>query len=136
MKNTQSFLLTAIGVMVLSCAPAVFAQDHHDEGQDRGAQSGDRARDYHFRDEDAPKLRQHYKNVERVDVSHRTALVAGAHLTGDWHRRLRPVPVAVVRELPPPPPGYVFGYLDGYCVVYDPTTLLIADVIDLANLAR
>jgi hypothetical protein len=49
---------------------------------------------------------------------------------------MRPVPAAVIRELAPPPPGYVFGYIDGYCVVYNPTTLLIADVIDLATLGH
>ncbi|HLH38839.1 MAG TPA: hypothetical protein VKX39_06800 [Bryobacteraceae bacterium] len=44
------------------------------------------------------------------------------------------MPETVVAELPPPPPGYVFGYIDGYCVVYDPRTGYIADVIDLTNL--
>ena len=55
-------------------------------------------------------------------------------MTGDWHARIRPVPEAVIRELPPAPAGYAFGYIDGYCVVYDPNTGMIADVIDLSNL--
>lgn len=146
MKNTRDLLLTAISVLALSSAPAMFAQDqeHHDDQahQERDAQANkghdrdDHAREYHFRQEDAPKLREHYKDVDRVDVTHRTTIVAGARLPGDWHRRMRPVPVAIVRELAPPPPGYVFGYFDGYCVVYDPNTGLIADVIDLATLPR
>jgi Ni/Co efflux regulator RcnB len=149
MKNTSTFLLTAVSALALSCAPAIFAQEHHDDAQDHpsqdrkdDAQRADRdarpdaGQAYKFRDEDAPKLRQHYKNVEKVDVSKRTALVAGARLEGDWRRRLRPVPAAVVRELAPPPPGYVFGYIDGYCVVYNPATLVIAEVIDLAKLTR
>lgn len=138
MKNTKSFLLVAVSALALSCAPAIFAQDRHDDSaqRDRDAHAGrgDHAAEYHFRQEDAPKLRQHYNRIEHVDVAHRTALVAGGRLPEGWHARIRPVPVAIVRELPPPPPGYVFGYLDGYCVVYNPETRLIADVIDLATM--
>lgn len=43
--------------------------------------------------------------------------------------------MTVVRELPPPPPGYQVGYLDGYAVAYNPTTQIIADVLDLATVA-
>jgi hypothetical protein len=41
------------------------------------------------------------------------------------------VPVALVRDLPAIPPGCAIGYIDGYCVVYDPGTLEIVDVVDL-----
>jgi hypothetical protein len=41
------------------------------------------------------------------------------------------VPPTVYGYLPPPPPGYQMGYLDGYVVVYDPITYFIANVIDL-----
>lgn len=144
MKNTKSFLLIAISAVALSSAPALRAQERHDQAQDRREDAKDRredradehAREYHFRQEDGARLREHYKKIEHVDVAHRAALVTGARLPGDWRRRIHPVPAAVIRELAPPPPGYVFGYLDGYCVVYDPTTLLIADVIDLATFAR
>ena len=30
-------------------------------------------------------------------------------------------------------PAYVFGYMDGYAVAYNPTTQIIADVLDLAT---
>jgi Ni/Co efflux regulator RcnB len=135
MKHTKRLLLSAVSVLALSSAPALFAQDHRDDAPAQRAENRDQhAAEYHFRQEDAPKLRQHYKNVEKVDVAHRQTIAAGAQLPADWHRHIRPVPVAVVRELPAPPAGYVFGYYDGYCVVYDPATGLIADVIDLATL--
>jgi len=121
MKNTESFLLIAISAVALSSAPLLLAQDRPDEAQQRKDAASDQARadndhaaEYHFRQEDAAKLREHYKKIEHVDVAHRHALVAGAKLPDDWHARMRPVPVAVIRELPAPPPGYVFGYLDGY----------------------
>lgn len=48
------------------------------------------------------------------------------------HRpHIMPVPVHVLRTLPPPPPGYVIGYYQGYNVVYDPTTYVILTAIDL-----
>jgi Ni/Co efflux regulator RcnB len=132
MKRT--FWASAIAGIALLASPvaSLYAQGH-DEHANREARGNE---EYHFRQEDAPKLRQHYKNIEKVDVAHRGEFRAGGNLPNDWRKRMRPVPVAVVRELPPPPPGYVFGYIDGYCVVYNPTTLLIADVIDLATLAH
>ena len=94
-------------------------------------------REYHFRQEDAPKLRENYKNMSRVDTQHRNLnharYVAGGHLPDDWRKHIQPVPAAVVRELPPVPRGCLIGYIDGYCVVYDPTTLEIIDVLDLSS---
>jgi Ni/Co efflux regulator RcnB len=132
--NTKTLLLAAVSTLAMACLPAIYAQERHDDAQH--AQAQQHAAEYHFRQEDAPKLREHYKKIEHVDVAHRPEYVAGGHLPADWHKRLHPVPAAIIRELPPPPPGYVFGYFDGYCVVYNPTTLLIADVIDLATLAH
>jgi len=130
----KRFLMVALSAAAIGSGPALLAlpspQEHHD------ADAKEQRGEYHFRQEDAPKLRQHYKKIEHVDVAHRAAFVAGGRLPDDWHGRMRPVPAAVIRELAPPPPGYVFGYIDGYCVVYSPTTLLIADVIDLATLGH
>jgi len=140
MNITKSFLITAAAVIGLSYVPGLWAQEHRDDDRDRAAdqrRDDEHARvEYHFRQEDGVRLREHYRHIERVDVSHRVALVAGGRLPGDWHRLMRPVPAVVIRELAPPPPGYVFGYIDGYCVVYDPRTGMIADVIDLSSLPR
>jgi len=117
----------------LAAAVSLPAQQRPQERERQGKEEHGRA-EYHFRQEDARRLREHYSNFNHVDVKHRHRLAAGERLTGDWHKRIRPVPEEVIRELPPPPPGYVFGYIDGYAVVYDPGTGMIADVIDLANL--
>jgi Ni/Co efflux regulator RcnB len=128
----RPFLASTITGIALLTFPltALYSQERHEEQTNREEQH----EEYHFRPEDAPKLRQHYKNIEKVDVAHRGEFRSGGRLPDDWRKRMHSVPVAVVRELPPPPPGYVFGYIDGYCVAYNPTTLLIADVIDLATL--
>jgi len=46
---------------------------------------------------------------------------------------LKSVPSSYYRTLPPPPPGYRFGYYDGYVVAYDPTTQIVSDVLDLVG---
>jgi Ni/Co efflux regulator RcnB len=133
MKRTLLASTIAGIALLISPMNSLYSQEHHDERADRAAQGHD---EYHFRPEDAPKLRQHYKNINKVDVAHRGDFRAGGQMPSDWRKHIRAVPADVVRELPPPPPGYVFGYIDGYCVAYNPTTLLIADVIDLATLAH
>jgi Ni/Co efflux regulator RcnB len=46
--------------------------------------------------------------------------------------RVQPVPRSYWGG-PPPPAGYSYGYYDGYVVSYNPTTRIIADVLDLAT---
>lgn len=123
--------LISLPVFTLNASP-----DRQDAKREQGAnrEGEHKAAEYHFRKEDGPKLRQHYKGIEKVDRARRAEYRIGARLPDDWRRRMHPVPAAVIRELPPLPPGYAVGYFDGYCVAYDPTTLMIADVIDLADI--
>jgi Ni/Co efflux regulator RcnB len=102
--------------------------NHRDQGQANYRNQGS---SYHFRQEDAPRLRQQYSRMDRVDRDRRPHYSAGQHLPAGWNQRIRPVPTSVYRQLPPPPPGYRMGYLDGYAVAYNPTTQIIADVLDL-----
>lgn len=88
---------------------------------------------YRFRPEDARVLRDHYPNWDSLDLSRRANYVVGGKMPPDWRSRIQPVPIDAVRSLALPPSGYVFGYIDGYCVAYDPDTLVIADAIDLAT---
>jgi len=134
-KLHTAALVLGLAGFALSPAASAFTQERHDEQRDQRDEHHDRA-EYHFRQEDGAKLRQHYNRIDHVDVHHRPEYVTGGHLPSDWRKRIHPVPEAVVRELPPPPRGYVFGYMDGYAVVYDPRALVIADVIDLTNLRR
>lgn len=87
--------------------------------------------EYHFREEDSPKLREQYKEIDKVDRGHREHFVVGGRLPGDWRHHIRPVPVEVIHELPPIPAGYEVGYYDGYAVVYDPATGYTLEVLDL-----
>jgi Ni/Co efflux regulator RcnB len=118
--------------------------DDHHNFEDRDEGPGEHGRghayghykheDYRFRDQDRAYFRDYYADADRYrNLRDRQRYYEGARLEGDWRQHFRPIPVVVVRQLPPPPPGYVFGYSDGYAVAYNPTTRVIADVIDLAG---
>lgn len=109
--------------------------------QNRGAQvaqgGGHRAAPnahYQFRQQDTPRLRQHFQSqLAHVDRHNRPHVAAGGYLSGNWQTYIVPVPVDVVTYLPPPPEGYQLAFYDGYIIVYDPSTGLILDVIDLLD---
>jgi hypothetical protein len=49
---------------------------------------------------------------------------------------MQPVPRTYwVGVVAPPPPGYLYGYAGGYVVAYNPTTRIVADVIDIVAAA-
>jgi Ni/Co efflux regulator RcnB len=105
------------------------------QGQNDRGQGG---HDYHFREEDRNQFSGHYRSNLRQFEQHpdrRHQIRAGERLPSDYRTRLKPVPQSYYRGVPPPPPGYRFGYYDGYVVAYDPTTQVIADVLDLVNAA-
>jgi hypothetical protein len=123
--KTQFILATvaAVGLLV----PATYASPIPQEREQKEAPKAQ----YHFRQEDAAKLRENYKGIEKVDRNSRPHFVAGGHLPDGWRARISPVPTTVIAELPAIPAGYVAGYIDGYAVIYDPNTGVIVDVIDL-----
>jgi Ni/Co efflux regulator RcnB len=115
-------------------------QDRRGDNRDRGADNRDQRNDgrgeYHFRPEDRDHFSAHYNKDIRQWRQHpdrRHNFRAGERLPAGV--RLKSVPSSYYRDLPPPPPGYRFGYYDGYVVAYNPTTQIVADVLDLVNAA-
>src|SRR3954454_19144771 len=101
-------------------------RDHHNEGR----------AEYHFRAEDREHFSPHYEKDIRQWRQHpdrRHQFRAGERLPSGVH--LKSVPSSYYRTLPPPPPGYRLGYYDGYVVAYNPTSQIVADVLDLVNAA-
>jgi len=122
--------LVAVLVLTLTFATDAAASQNRG-GNTANTQSEQKV--YQFRPEDSRILREKYPDWNRIDEHHRGHYAAGDHLSEDWRSRMQPVPIEVIRELVLPPPGHVFGYIDGYCLVYNPDTLVIADAIDLAT---
>jgi hypothetical protein len=90
--------------------------------------------DWRFRHED----RDHFYGYYRKDADHwkgknRPVFVRGEAIPRNY--TVQAVPRSYWQEVPPPPPGYQYGYYDGYVVAYDPTTRVVADVLDLVNVA-
>jgi hypothetical protein len=105
----------------------------------RGAQPAHAARPapnahYQFRQQDKPRLRQHFQSqLAHVDRHNRPHVVVGAYLPSGWQTYIVPVPVEVVTYLPPPPEGYELAFYNGYIIVYDPLSGLILSVTDLLD---
>ena len=119
------------------------SDDRGQRGDDRGRGGDDRDRhddhsNYHFRSQDREQFSSHYRsNISQMQKhpDRRHHIRAGERLPSDYHSRLKSVPPSYYRNMPPPPPGYRFGYYDGYVVAYNPTTQIVADVLDLVDAA-
>lgn len=101
-----------------------------------GPGPNDAGRDFHFRDQDRGRFQSHYrKDVDRwgKHPNGRPRFTRGQRIPPGY--RLQPVPRSYWAGAPPPPPGYQYGYYDGYVVAYNPTTRIIADVMDLVAAA-
>ena len=111
-------------------------QDQQRRGDDRDRHNNEGRAEYHFRSEDRDHFSRHYEKDIRQwrqhpDRRHAAEFRAGERIPSGV--RFRTVPGSYYRTLPPPPPGYRFGYYDGYVVAYDPTTRIVADILDLVN---
>jgi Ni/Co efflux regulator RcnB len=140
-----TFTRLAIASVLMASVGVAVAQDHgnpHDDGyhgnpHDNGSHGNphDKGRDFHFRDQDRGQFESHYsKDISRWRGNpHRPRFVRGQRVPASY--RFQPVPRAYYANVPPPPVGYQYGYYDGYVVAYNPTSRIIADVLDLAAAA-
>jgi len=69
--------------------------------------------------------------MRRLNRWQRPHFFVGGYIPAIYLADIQPIPRHLLMELPPVPPGYAIGYYDGYCLVYDPYTLMIVSVIDL-----
>jgi Ni/Co efflux regulator RcnB len=127
MKN-RHFVTFALGV-ALAAAPALsIAAPQHPDNHGHAAAS------YHFRAQDKAKLQPHYRaaqHTQKVDPAHRWAWRRGQNLPDGWHDHIEALPEGDIHLLPAAPAGYIFGYYDGWAVVYDPNTGVVLDAIDV-----
>ena len=87
---------------------------------------------YRFSDHDRVRLQHNYaRSLGAIRLDHRPYFQAGYAMLPAYRPYITPVPVQVLHTLPPPPPGYVIGYYQGYNVVYDPATYVVLAAIDL-----
>jgi hypothetical protein len=132
------------GAILATCSARGVAQPGHGgppPGQEKKHEHGGmppgqakKYDDWRFRQED----RDHFYGHYRHDVDHwrgkkRPVFVRGEAMPRSY--TIQPVPRSYWQSVPPPPPGYQYGYSNGYVVAYDPTTRVVADVLDLVGAA-
>ncbi len=133
------FLATILSATAVSQAVAFFDHDHEGHGKQKGgSHDRDDEDDAHHREqghryfhpEDRVLLSRYYP-VQTLPPGLRKKYARTGSLPPGWQKRVQPLPVAVVEQLPPPPPNCERGYVDGYAVVYDRRTRVILDTVDL-----
>jgi hypothetical protein len=89
--------------------------------------------DYHFQSDDRGRLYGYYRDdADRWRGRKRPVFVTGRVFPSGYV--VRPVPESYWVGAPPPP-GYQYGYYGGYVVAYNPTTRIVADVMDLVGVS-
>ena len=90
--------------------------------------------DYHFQGDDRGRFYAHYRSdADRWRGRRRPVFVTGRVVPREY--AIQAVPQTYWVGAPPPPPGYQYGYYGGYVVAYNPTTRIVADVLDLVAAA-
>ena len=117
--------------------------DHMPPGQAKKFREDDHVRheeakryreDYHFRGDDRGRFYAHYRSdADQWRYRRRPVFVTGRVVPREYV--IQPVPQTYWVSEPPPPPGYQYGYYGGYVVAYNPTTRIVADVLDLVGAA-
>lgn len=99
----------------------------HDDDGGKGAPQG-----YgYFRSGDEVLLRRYYAGPLNLPPGLRKKYYRTGTLPPGWEKKLIPIPAPIVAQLPPLPSNCERGYIDGQAVVFDRTTRVILDVVDL-----
>ena len=105
-----------------------------DDDHMHSAQAKRYREDYHFHNEDRGRFYAHYRSdADQWRYRRRPVFVTGRVAPREYV--IQPVPQSYWVSQPPPPPGYQYGYYGGYVVAYNPTTRIVADVLDLVAAA-
>ena len=133
----RTFFCSVLPAALASQANVLLGHDHEKHGKDKGREHHDDDRPYrspnyvqYFRPEDQVFLTRYYP-VSTLPPGLRKKYVRTGTLPSGWQKRIQPLPVALVQQLPPPPPNCERGYVDGYAVVYDRKTRVVLDTVDL-----
>ena len=101
-----------------------------DDRRDRGRRDRDYDHDRgrrgrYFSDREVHLVREYYRPRSRHAVPRHVRYYRSGYLPHGWHRRIRPYPVYVEREVVVLPRGYRRGIIDGHAVVYNSRGLIL-----------
>ena len=107
---------------------------HGDDGDDEGHGHGHGRGQGHpryFRQEDSAFIGRYYQGPRNLPPGLAKKYYRTGTLPSGWQKRFSPFPPELIARLPPPPPNCDAGFVDGRAVVYDRSTLVIVDVLDI-----
>jgi Ni/Co efflux regulator RcnB len=115
----------------LIASTSIAVAQHDDHRTPNNQQQGHP--DFHFQDQHRSAFQQHYQGdaAKWNNKPNRAHFEAGQAIPRNY--AVQAVPSSYYRGAPPPPAGYRYGYYQGYVVAYNPTSRIIADVLDLAT---
>ncbi len=108
----------------------------HGHGHENNGRGNEHGRDIpppYFSSQDYSYLSRYYNGPRNLPPGLRKKYVRTGTLPPGWQSRVQPMPAIVIQQLPPIPPTYQRGYLDGYAVVVDPRSRIIVDAVDILN---
>ena len=134
MRSTWLISAGAAVVLLLTSSPA--------PAQDRGREPINRELRTKFNDRDRQAARRWYNenrenlpqgfwDEDRSGPGEESRLQAGTTLDSSTRKRVRPVPVDLLRRLPPPPRHYRYGILNEHLLIVEDRTWNISDIIRL-----
>jgi hypothetical protein len=132
--HRRKLFAIVFSLIPLSClvsnADAYFDK-HQGKGKEKGEPDDKSDDTRYFRREDYATIARYYTGPRNLPPGLRKKYYRTGTLPPGWQKKLQPFPPELVRQLPPPPPNCDRGYIDGVTVVYDRTTRVILDSIDL-----
>jgi Ni/Co efflux regulator RcnB len=136
MKRRSMLFCSILSAVLLSpLAQAKHWHDDDDHWNKHAREHDDHDRDHdrdgcYFRPQDARLITEYYApRYRELPPGLRKKYYRTGHLPPGWEKRIEPVPVVVERQLPPLPPDYRRGFIDGNVVVYSPRTGIMVDVV-------
>ena len=128
------FSFVPLSSVLLSNANAAFDK-HEGKGKSKRQNDDDDSGGDHnsryFRREDYNTIERYYTGPRNLPPGLRKKYYRTGTLPPGWQKKLQPFSPDLVRQLPPPPANCDRGYIDGVAVVYDRTSRVILDSIDL-----
>ena len=133
-------LLGIVSGLIPSLSGLFFAGKSYGKDQGKGKKKGQKENhgdhdSHYFRSEDYGAIERYYGGPRNLPPGLRKKYYRTGTLPPGWQKKLQPFPPELIRQLPPPPPNCERGYIDGVAVVYDRTTRVILDSIDLISAA-
>jgi Ni/Co efflux regulator RcnB len=133
MSSTTLRRLTHLALAAALAATTGFAVAQQGPGRGEEPVRQEQHTDFKFQNEHRTSFQQHYQGdaAKWRNNSNRAHFQAGQAIPRNY--AIQSVPSSYYRGAPPPPAGYRYGYYQGYVVAYNPTTRIVADVLDLVT---